>query len=100
MPRRSLADRINSSARYHRAQIRKAYEDGSDMDAPLTAAMRWLYAALAQKARQSPAEAHEAYRHATEQIAAYAETLQRRTADGKENTGITGPANAGKAPRR
>lgn len=80
MPRKSMADRMNASARFHRAQIREAYENGNEMDAPLDAAVRWLKAALAQKARYSPAEAQEAYRHATEQLAAYAESLQRRTA--------------------
>ena len=50
------------------------------MDAPLTAAMRWLYAALAQRAREKPAEAQGLYQHATEQIAAYAESVQNRTA--------------------
>ena len=80
MPRKTATDKARASAQYHKAQIQKAYEDGNEMDAPLTAAMRWLYAALAQKAKHSPNEAHEAYRHATGQISAYAESLQNRTA--------------------
>lgn len=79
MPRKTAADKARNSASYYRDAVQKAYETG-DIDAPLTQAMRWLYAALAQKARETPAEAEGLYRHATEQIAAFAESVQNRTA--------------------
>ena len=79
MPRKTPADKAVNSARYHEAAIKAAYESG-EIDAPLTAAMRWLYAALRQKALESPAEAVAVYVHATDQIAAFAAQLQRRTA--------------------
>lgn len=78
MPKKTRADKTRASAEYHRAEIRRAYEE-DDIIAPLTAAMRWLYAALAQKQRESPGDAHAAYRHATDQIATYADMLQHRT---------------------
>lgn len=79
MPRKTPADKAAASARYHREQMRKACQS-PEPDAPLTAAMRWLYSALAQQAKENPSEARGMYQHATEQIAAYAETVQHRTA--------------------
>jgi len=79
VPRKTPADKARNSSRYYREAVKAAYTSG-DIDAPLTQAMRWLYAALTQRARETPAEAEGLYRHATEQIAAYAESVQHRTA--------------------
>lgn len=79
MARKTAAERAENSARYWQRAIEAAYQAG-EIDAPLTVAMRWLYAALVQKTREAPAEAPAFYKHATEAIAAYAAQLQRRTA--------------------
>lgn len=79
VPRKTLAQKAQNSALYHEKQIKDAYASG-EIDAPLTAAMRWLYAALHIKAIESPAEAPAVYKHATDAIAAYAAQLQHRTA--------------------
>lgn len=87
MPRKTAADRAASSARYHREQIARAKElareDPEEISAPMAAAVRWLYAALAQAAKANPSMAAERYNHAADQIALYAESVQSRTADGK-----------------
>jgi len=79
VPRKTPAQRAAASAAYHRKQIQDAHRSG-EIDAPLTAAMRWLYAALAQQAMDNPSEAAGMYGHATDQIAQYAESVQQRTA--------------------
>jgi type VI protein secretion system component VasF len=80
MPRKTAADRARNSTRYYKDQIRKAqakYEKKeSEIDAPLTEAMRWLYAALAQRARENPAAAAALYRKTTENLAKFAEDIQ------------------------
>lgn len=82
MPRKSAAQKSENSARFYRQAIDEAYR-GGEIDAPLTAAMRWLYAALRHKAAECPADAPAIYRHATEQIAIFAEKLAIRTTDTK-----------------
>lgn len=87
MPRKTAADRAANSARYHRGQITKAKErareNPEEISVPMEAAVRWLYAALAQAAKANPDKAAERYNHAADQIAIYAESVQSRTADGK-----------------
>ena len=80
MPRKTAADKARNSARYYKDQIKKAqerHETGeAEIDAPLTEAMRWLYAALAQRARENPAAAAALYRQTTENLAKFAEGIQ------------------------
>lgn len=77
MPRKTAADRAKNSAKHFKDKIQDAYGTG-EIDAPLTQAMRWLYAALAQRAREDPAAAPGLYRHATDNLAAFAEQIQNR----------------------
>jgi type VI protein secretion system component VasF len=77
MPRRTAADKARNSSRHFKDQIQNAYGTG-EIDAPLTQAMRWLYAALAQRAREDPAAAPALYKHATDSLAAFAEQIQNR----------------------
>ena len=86
MPKKTIADRAANSAKYHQEQIKKAWvlaqeDPKNNREAPLTAAMRWLYAALAQVAEYDPSSAEDRYKHATEQIAVYAESVQSRIAN-------------------
>jgi hypothetical protein len=87
VPRKTAADRVASSAKYHREQITRAKElareNPDEISAPMEAAVRWLYAALAQAAKANPDKAAERYNHAADQIAIYAESVQSRTADRK-----------------
>jgi hypothetical protein len=70
--------RAAASEAYHRAQIQAAYESGVQ-DAPLQAAVRWLYAALAQRARDlGPAAAAAMYDHVTHEIAKQAVSVGSR----------------------
>ena len=48
MPRKTAADKARNSTRHFKEKIQEAYGTG-EIDAPLTQAMRWLYAALAQR---------------------------------------------------
>jgi hypothetical protein len=82
MPRKTAAEKSANSASFYRGRISEAYK-GGEIDAPLTEAMRWLYAALRRKAAESPSEAPGIYQHATEQIAIYADKLTIRTSDKK-----------------
>lgn len=82
MARKTAADKSAASASFYRRRIEDAYRSG-EIDAPLTEAMRWLYAALRRKAAESPSEAPGIYRHATEQIAIFADKLTIRTSDKK-----------------
>ena len=75
MPRKTAADRAKNSAKHFKEQIQDAYGTG-EIDAPLTQAMRWLYAALAQRARENPAAADALYRQTTENLAKFAEGIQ------------------------
>lgn len=78
VPRRTSQDRATASHAYHRAKIRAGYESGVP-DAPLQAAVRWLYAALAQRARDlGPAEAATMYDHVTHEIAKQAASVGSR----------------------
>jgi hypothetical protein len=77
MPRKTAADKAKNSAKHFKEQIQGAYGTG-EIDAPLTQAMRWLYAALAQRAREDSAAAPGLYRHATDNLAAFAEQIQNR----------------------
>lgn len=77
MPRKTAAEKARKSTGYHKGRIQEAYATG-EIDAPLTQAMRWLYAALAQRAREDPAAAPALYRHAAESLAAFAEQIQNR----------------------
>jgi len=77
MPRKTAADKARNSARHFKEKIQDAYRTG-EIDAPLTQAMRWLYAALAQRAREDPEAAPALYRHATDSLAAFAEQIQNR----------------------
>jgi type VI protein secretion system component VasF len=77
MPRKTAAEKARNSAGYHKRKIQEAYTAG-EIDAPLTQAMRWLYAALAQRAREDPAAGPALYRHATESLAEFAEQIQNR----------------------
>ena len=87
VPRKTATDRAVSSAKYHREQIagakELARENPDEISAPMEAAVRWLYAALAQAAKANPDKAAERYNHAADQIAIYAESVQSRTADRK-----------------
>lgn len=80
MPRKTAADKARNSARYYKNLIKKTWEKyekrEAEIDAPLTEAMRWLYAALAQRARENPAAAAELYRQTTENLAKFAENIQ------------------------
>jgi hypothetical protein len=80
MPRKTAADKARNSARYYKDQIKEAWKDyeqkKAEIDAPLTEAMRWLYAALAQRARENPAAADALYRQTTENLAKFAEGIQ------------------------
>jgi hypothetical protein len=80
MPRRTAADRARNSARYYKDQIKDAWKKHekreAEIDAPLTEAMRWLYAALAQRARENPAAAAALYQQTTENLAKFAEGIQ------------------------
>jgi hypothetical protein len=78
VPRKTAADKARSSAKYWKEEIKKAYpkQTSKDLDGPLTQAMRWLYAALAQRAEEDPSSARELYKHATDQLAGFAEQIQ------------------------
>lgn len=80
MPRRTAADKARNSTRYYKDQIKEAWKNyeqkKAEIDAPLTEAMRWLYAALAQRARENPAAADALYRQTTENLAKFAEGIQ------------------------
>jgi len=78
MPRKTAADRARNSARYWNKQIKDAYtrQTDKDLSPPLTEAMRWLYAALSQRSDEDPAAAREMYKHATVQLAGFAEQIQ------------------------
>jgi type VI protein secretion system component VasF len=80
MPRKTAADKARNSARYYKGQIKEAWKNyeqkKAEIDAPLTEAMRWLYAALAQRARENPAAADALYRQTTENLAKFAEGIQ------------------------
>jgi hypothetical protein len=80
MPRKTAADKARNSARYYKDQIKEAWKNyeqkKAEIDAPLTEAMRWLYAALAQRARENPAAAAALYRQTTENLAKFAEGIQ------------------------
>lgn len=80
MPRKTAADKARNSARYWKEEIKKAYpkQTDKDLDGPLSLAVRWLYAALAQRAQENPAAAREMYKHATDQLAGFAEQIQNR----------------------
>jgi hypothetical protein len=75
MPRKTAAERARNSTRHFKQNIADAYGTG-EIDAPLTQAMRWLYAALAQRAREDPEAAPGLYRHATDSLAGFAEQIQ------------------------
>lgn len=75
MPRKTPAQKAANSTAHFKQRIADAYATG-EIDAPLTRAMQWLYAALAQRARENQAEAPELYKHATDSISAFAEQLQ------------------------
>jgi hypothetical protein len=86
VPKKTIADRAANSAKYHQERIKDAWDlarqdPDNNREAPLTAAMRWLYAALAQVTEYDPDSAEDRYRHATEQIAVYAESVQSRIAN-------------------
>lgn len=80
MPKKTAADRARNSIEHHKGEIQKAYESGQ-IDAPLEAAKDWLLAALKQQAELDPESAAEHYKHATEQVIAYAKHLQNRVID-------------------
>lgn len=80
MPRKTAADKARNSTRHHKDQIKEAWKKyeqrDAEIDAPLTEAMRWLYAALAQRARENPPAADALYRQTTENLAKFAEGIQ------------------------
>jgi hypothetical protein len=80
MPKKTAADKARNSTRYYRDQIKDAWkkyeQKEAEIDAPLTEAMRWLYAALAQRARENPPAAAALYRQTTENLAKFAENIQ------------------------
>ena len=75
MPRRTAADKAKSSAKYWKKKINEAYTTGN-RSAPLAEAVRWLYAALSQRAAENPESAAEMYKHATDQISGFAAQIQ------------------------
>jgi type VI protein secretion system component VasF len=80
VPKKTAADKARNSASYYKKKIEDAWKNYRlkkvEIDAPLTEAMRWLYAALAQRARENPAAAAELYRQTTESLAKFAEGIQ------------------------
>lgn len=75
MSRRTAAEKAKSSAKYWKKQIDDAYKTGK-RSAPLAEAVRWLYAALSQRADENPENAAEMYKHATDQISGFAAQIQ------------------------
>jgi len=75
MPRRTAADKARSSAKYWKKRIDEAYTT-ENRSAPLAEAVRWLYAALSQRANENPENAAEMYKHATDQISGFAAQIQ------------------------
>jgi hypothetical protein len=79
---------MTASQAYHRTQIRMAYESGV-LDEPLQAAIRWLYAAMAQRTRElSPAEARAMYDHMTHEIAKQAGAVGSRVPTAAATGGV------------
>lgn len=87
MPKRSDADKARASVEFWQGEIARAYEasagDEEKMDAPFTVAMRWLTAALKKEADKNPRQAVKNYRHATDQLSAFAIQIQGYKHQGK-----------------
>lgn len=88
MPKRSEADKVRASVEFWQEEIAKAYEasagDEEKIDAPFTVAMRWLTAVLKKEADKNPRQAVKDYRHATDQLSAFAIQIQGYTHQGTQ----------------